>query len=1068
MITVPTAGFLNLTTINHPGTSELTAITMPPEVQLVPSPYPLLETPEVVLPTKQMADASPTTAIANESCDAEISAMVDQGNPKAEKDGDVVSAHVPPPSGKGDLVPFEDIDEDEFQLFTAVTDSQYDGLGRVLFDREKRVGRLKTRSRQAVLHHTFTNMRIEDLEKELKQLKAYVYKLDEELEPTTKEKFPVHLHELQRLAANQFRVTGESVKVHWTQQPALEVQLPEWVAPSTIGSGTPAETRSSDAKGENLASSSKMITQSDEPRTPERLRIRSHSLLSHLQDITGSELLMLVDKTTVDDERVYGGLVFLRPFKFFVRNEGLIRESLEKLQDKMESTSSNPTDSKPEKVSQEREYEDADLLQDLRLLVHQVLDVDLKPTFELRRKLDDGTAVDIEYGDLWHLFSRGDIVVLQSDQTHARRVVNLAGGREPLSTQLENGEEKTVGVNGFVVDCLSLHTNGSSYAPKLEKVSIKRFNGKRPITSLPVYPLRFDPREADLRADFTAMGRRLLGLTSTPCCHKLARGKTLDEPSHELDTQVIVDMTLALSVNPEWRLKATLSADDFTQRDKRETKQDPWCKLRHRSEEGCCGSDYVFKDLDYDEMDSQTFAGRMVSTLGPAQAKDLSEEDLMLMQPYVYAFVLRSRQWVTVKTSDLHDVVFENNFEDLVVPDEHKETVRALVKTHENTRASHSSSDIRPSIGSALDLVKGKGAGLIILLHGPPGVGKTSTAECVADDTRRPLYPITCGDIGETAAEVESNLQYNFRLAHKWGCVLLLDEADVFLAKRTRSDLRHNAVTSVFLRSLEYYAGILFLTSNRVGAIDPAFKSRIQMSLSYPKLDLAVTCKLYDKFIERTRDEQDKTKTYHFKIRDREILAFAKKHYLGLEKENRETWNGRQIRNAFQTAIALVEHQYMSKDADEPKPSLGKKQFKSVAQGSREFDDYLYSVLGSTEADGARQDGWRDDGFVASSAPVGYVPLTAVQRPPQAAWPPHMKPSGKKEAHISDSDDASDSETDEDDVKEGDRGKKTKGAGSSAANTIETSAVSIAGGGSDMEQFQKFLKFQEMMAKQGT
>ncbi|GJD03457.1 AAA family ATPase [Colletotrichum higginsianum] len=176
------------------------------------------------------------------------------------------------------------------------------------------------------------------------------------------------------------------------------------------------------------------------------------------------------------------------------------------------------------------------------------------------------------------------------------------------------------------------------------------------------------------------------------------------------------------------------------------------------------------------------------------------------------------------------------------------------------------------------------------------------------------------------------------------------------------------------------------------------------------------------------------------------------------------TFENRQIRNAFQTAIALVEYQDMSKDADEPKPSLGKKQFKSVAQGSREFDDYLYSVLGSTEADGARQDGWRDDGFMASSAPLGYVPLTAVQRP-QAAWPPQMKQSGKKEAQISDSDDASDSETDDEDVKEGNKGKKAKGTGSSAA-AIETSAVSAAGGGSDMEQFQKFLKFQEMMAKQ--
>jgi SpoVK/Ycf46/Vps4 family AAA+-type ATPase len=203
------------------------------------------------------------------------------------------------------------------------------------------------------------------------------------------------------------------------------------------------------------------------------------------------------------------------------------------------------------------------------------------------------------------------------------------------------------------------------------------------------------------------------------------------------------------------------------------------------------------------------------------------------------------------------------------------------------------------SIRSGLDLVKGKGNGLIILLHGPPGVGKTSTAECVADSTRRPLYPITCGDLGETAAEVESALQHTFHLAHKWGCVLILDEADVFLAQRNKSDLRHNAVTSVFLRSLEYYAGILFLTTNRVGAMDTAFISRIQLSLFYPALDLEVTLKIYEKFIARTKYSLEKNGSHRFKIKDKEILKFARRQFRDQHKHKRDTWNGRYVRNSY-------------------------------------------------------------------------------------------------------------------------------------------------------------------------
>jgi hypothetical protein len=45
-------------------------------------------------------------------------------------------------------------------------------------------------------------------------------------------------------------------------------------------------------------------------------------------------------------------------------------------------------------------------------------------------------------------------------------------------------------------------------------------------------------------------------------------------------------------------------------------------------------------------------------------------------------------------------------------------------------------------------------------------------------------------------SEVESNLDFNFQLAEAWGCVLLLDEADVFLAERDAPDVERNALVS--------------------------------------------------------------------------------------------------------------------------------------------------------------------------------------------------------------------------------------------------------------------------------
>jgi SpoVK/Ycf46/Vps4 family AAA+-type ATPase len=145
----------------------------------------------------------------------------------------------------------------------------------------------------------------------------------------------------------------------------------------------------------------------------------------------------------------------------------------------------------------------------------------------------------------------------------------------------------------------------------------------------------------------------------------------------------------------------------------------------------------------------------------------------------VYGFVLRTRRWATFDIERLKEIPRnEEGWKDLVIDPYIKQTVLALVTNHER---SSSRENIINGALSSVDLVQGKGRGLIILLHGEPGVGKTSTAECVAALTGRPLFPITCGDIGDKAETVEMNLEKNFQLARKWGCVLLLDEAEYVL-----------------------------------------------------------------------------------------------------------------------------------------------------------------------------------------------------------------------------------------------------------------------------------------------
>lgn len=77
-------------------------------------------------------------------------------------------------------------------------------------------------------------------------------------------------------------------------------------------------------------------------------------------------------------------------------------------------------------------------------------------------------------------------------------------------------------------------------------------------------------------------------------------------------------------------------------------------------------------------------------------------------------------------------------------------------------------------------IVKGKGQGPVILLHGSPGVGMTLTAESIVAMAGKCLFTIGPPDIGLDPAGVEQNLGLLFELAARWRAILLFDEADVF------------------------------------------------------------------------------------------------------------------------------------------------------------------------------------------------------------------------------------------------------------------------------------------------
>lgn len=66
-----------------------------------------------------------------------------------------------------------------------------------------------------------------------------------------------------------------------------------------------------------------------------------------------------------------------------------------------------------------------------------------------------------------------------------------------------------------------------------------------------------------------------------------------------------------------------------------------------------------------------------------------------------------------------------------------------------------------------------------MLFYGPPGLGKTLTAEALSEHLQRLLYTISAGDLSNDLKVLKRQLSLVFELAGHWKALLLLDEADV-------------------------------------------------------------------------------------------------------------------------------------------------------------------------------------------------------------------------------------------------------------------------------------------------
>ncbi|KDN64254.1 putative ATPase [Colletotrichum sublineola] len=343
--------------------------------------------------------------------------------------------------------------------------------------------------------------------------------------------------------------------------------------------------------------------------------------------------------------------------------------------------------------------------------------------------------------------------------------------------------------------------------------------------------------------------------------------------------------------------------------------------------------------------------------INPLTLEGLTDTQYMFCDCEVETFLFKTRSWELLHIDGFEPATFDTTlFERLVLQYDTKELIR-------NLTAMYIRDDSKPALQDdvgytkisnihkrslktkgettwSADFIEGKGEGLTFLLHGKPGVGKTYTAE-----------PKT----------VEENLRQWFKLAEKWGAIMLIDEADIYMERREIQDLERNHLVAGFLRALEYYKGILFLTTNRVGTFDEAFISRIHIQIYYPPFREEERHRVWDSFFEKLEEDRETTMR----------IMQSTKDYIQSEDLRSLEWNGREIRNGkypqptFQVAVALAEARA---DRDGKGRVLIKPEhIKASVRMSKEFKQYVTKIYKQDPSKVAAAMGNRYDAYGTDS-----------------------------------------------------------------------------------------------------
>lgn len=374
--------------------------------------------------------------------------------------------------------------------------------------------------------------------------------------------------------------------------------------------------------------------------------------------------------------------------------------------------------------------------------------------FRERERHERGFAT---FEHLWLLFKPGTDVIAMASTIGAKFVAPFRRGYV-----VDNMERRNDGKQWKYI-LWSLEYDGSCVGIVEREYFLDAFEGEVKISALPIVPAdRLDHKDDQKTWTETlrANGKKAFDLLKPICMTHT--GPVMEAPFAEANGLVVVDMK-TFYADPD--SPRPLLRPPTIQGSGMAACRCSVCKESVQHAEDVPASPMLFEG--YDNIDVGTSV--------------LTEHQSFLFPSLVIALHFRSRAWKVLDVANLGPAQFQPDIlNTLVMSDKRIKMLKALSKNF--MIPADGDAHIEPHKGFwSADFIKGKGKSEIILLHGRPGVGKTYTAECMAEHTRRPLLVLTCADIGTDPEQVEGNLETYFQMAKSWGALVLIDEADIYM-----------------------------------------------------------------------------------------------------------------------------------------------------------------------------------------------------------------------------------------------------------------------------------------------